>query len=191
MFGVSYANLGKLAKKAGVDHELAQELWASGNHDARVLASRIADPRQANDALLESWVRDLDCYVLTDAFAAFAAASPLAMRKRGKWRKFKHEWISAAGWQLIAIAARDSDTDAPFKGLIEEIEYGIHHAKNRTRYAMNSALIAIGARPPFTAAAVSAAQRIGKVDVDHGATGCQTPDAISYIRKIIERRNAR
>lgn len=192
MFGVSYADLGKLAKKAGTDQDLAQQLWASGNHDARVLASKIADPKQATDALLESWVKDLNCYVLTDAFAAFAAASPLAARKRTKWRKSKKEWIAAAGWMLIAVAARDADADdAHFVGLVSEIESGIHRAKNRTRYAMNSALIAIGARPAFTAEALSAAQRIGKVEIDHGDTECKTPDASAYIRKMIERRRIR
>ena len=34
MFGVSYANLNKLAKAARKDHSLALELWATGNHDA-------------------------------------------------------------------------------------------------------------------------------------------------------------
>src|SRR3990172_1099061 len=68
MYGVSYANLGALKKKIKVDHGLALDLWASGNHDARVLATMIADPKQADDELLDGWVRDLDNYVLTDAF---------------------------------------------------------------------------------------------------------------------------
>ena len=46
MFGVSYANLDKLRKQIKVDHELALKLWASGNHDAKVLATMIADPNR-------------------------------------------------------------------------------------------------------------------------------------------------
>jgi 3-methyladenine DNA glycosylase AlkD len=38
MFGVSYANLEKLRKKIKTDHMLAGQLWAAGNHDARILA---------------------------------------------------------------------------------------------------------------------------------------------------------
>jgi hypothetical protein len=30
---------------------------------------------------------------------------------------------------------------------------------------------------------VTAAQRIGAVEVDHGETGCKTPDAAAYIAK--------
>ena len=192
MFGVSYANQAKLAKKLGIDHQLAQQLWASENHDARILACKIADAKQATDALLESWAADLDSYVLTDAFAAFAAASPLSARKRNKWRNSKQEWVGAAGWLLIAIASRHTTVDdRAFAGLIAEIEASIHSAENRTRYAMNSALIAIGARPAFTKEAVAAAKRIGVVEVDHGQTGCKTPDAASYIRKIVERSKSR
>ena len=29
------------------------------------------------------------------------------------------------------------------------------------------------------------AKRIGKIEVDHGETGCQTPDAASYIKKTV------
>ena len=56
---------------------------------------------------------------------------------------------------------------------------------------MNGALIAIGLRSPaLRKKAVAAARRIGKVDVDHGETGCKTPDADSYIEKAGGRRKA-
>ena len=49
---------------------------------------------------------------------------------------------------------------------------------------MNQALISIGLRSPsLRKAAVAAAGRIGKVEVDHGETSCQTPDAAAYIAK--------
>src|SRR5688572_342769 len=38
MFGVSFATLKTLVKRIGVDHELALELWHTGNHDGCVLA---------------------------------------------------------------------------------------------------------------------------------------------------------
>jgi hypothetical protein len=34
----------------------------------------------------------------------------------------------------------------------------------------------------------AAASRIGKVEVDHGETGCKTPDAIPYIKKAAARK---
>lgn len=55
------------------------------------------------------------------------------------------------------------------------IEKEIHSRKNRVRHAMNGALISIGfRRPSLTKQALAAAKRIGKVEVDHGETGCKT-----------------
>jgi len=49
---------------------------------------------------------------------------------------------------------------------------------------MNSALIAIGLRNArLERLAQAAAAAVGKVEVDHGETGCVTPDAAAYIRK--------
>ena len=56
---------------------------------------------------------------------------------------------------------------------------------------MNNALIAIGCVPRFTARATAVAKRIGAVEVDHGETGCKTPDAASYIKKVLAHQKSR
>ena len=49
---------------------------------------------------------------------------------------------------------------------------------------MNSALIAIGIRnEDLERKAIEMAREIGKVQVDHGATSCKTPDAEPYIKR--------
>jgi 3-methyladenine DNA glycosylase AlkD len=55
LYGVSFANLKNLKKEIKTDHELARRLWATGNHDARILATMIADPEEATPELLDSW----------------------------------------------------------------------------------------------------------------------------------------
>jgi hypothetical protein len=141
-FGVSLANLRALGKKIKTDHPLARELWASGNHDARVLATMVADPQALGARELDDWSRELDNYVITDAFAGMVSKSTHALTKMEKWS-----------------------------------------------LAMNGALIAIGMRGPgLEKTAIAAAKRIGKVDVDHGETGCKTPDAAEYIRRAVARR---
>jgi 3-methyladenine DNA glycosylase AlkD len=191
MFGVSYAALGKLHKRIKTDQALAEQLWATGNHDARILATRIASPKTIQASTLEAWARDLDNYVITDAFANLVAATPHANEKVEAWRASKGEWIGRAGWLALAIASRSDRTTPPeaYEARVAEIEARIHQAPNRTRDAMNAALIAIGARgEPLTAKAIAAARRIGKVEVDHGETGCKTPDAEAYIIKTLARK---
>lgn len=186
VFGVSYADLKKLHKRIKVDHALAQTLWASGNHDARILATMIADPQAADEALLDTWVRDLDNYVVADAFAGYAAKTACARAKLEAWTQAADEWTGAVGWDLLAaLATHDAALpDAYFTRYLEIIAREIHGRKNRVRHAMNNALIAMGVRNPvLQAAALAAAARIGTVVVDHGATSCKTPAAAAYIQK--------
>ncbi|HEX7343423.1 MAG TPA: DNA alkylation repair protein, partial [bacterium] len=75
-----------------------------------------------------------------------------------------------------------------FEKFLTIIEREIHRSKNRVREAMNGALIAIGMRnEKLQKQAIAAARRIGKVVVDHGETGCKTPDAEAYILKAAAR----
>jgi 3-methyladenine DNA glycosylase AlkD len=190
MFGVSYANLGKLRRQIKVDHALAEQLWATGNHDARVLATMIADPARTTARMLDAWVKEAGCGGCT-ALSNLAAESPVALARVEKWTRSKDEWVGAAGWHTLASLARDHDalSDEVLAGYVDRIEDEIHSAKNRTRYAMNNALISIGIRnPKLEKRAIAAAKRIGKVEVDHGETSCKTPDAVSYIRKAVAHR---
>lgn len=189
-FGVSYAELGKQKKRIGTDQALAEALWTTGNHDARVLATMIADPALATRALLAAWSRGINNYVITDAFAKLAAVSPYRRPVMEQWTKSKDEWVGAAGWNIAAhLAANEAALpDGYFSPFLATIVKRIHTSKNRVRYAMNGALIAIGLRSPaLRAEALAAAAAIGKVVVDHGDTGCKTPDAASYIAKVAAR----
>jgi len=137
MFGVSYALQKKLAKQAGKDQALALALWATGNHDARIMATMVCEPAAFSSRELDAMARELDNYVLTDAFSGIVTRSGLAMKK----------------------------------------------------YNMNQALISLGIRnPKLEKKARAAARKIGKVEVDHGQTSCQTPDAVWYMTKTLEYR---
>jgi 3-methyladenine DNA glycosylase AlkD len=57
--GVSIPTLRSIAKDIGRNHPLALELWRSGMHEARILASMIADPRLVSPEHMEDWVNDL------------------------------------------------------------------------------------------------------------------------------------
>ena len=66
LYGVSAADLKKLKKEIKTDHALAQQLWATGNHDARILATMIADPTAMKPSDLNTWARDLSNYIITE-----------------------------------------------------------------------------------------------------------------------------
>ena len=187
-YGVSFGELRKLAKSLGRDQDLARGLWKSGNGDARVLAVMVAEPEAMTSAELDAWVREIRFYVLADAFSQLAARSPLARKKSEAWRKAKSDHVAQVGWNLVGmLALPDGELpDTWFTPLLDGIERGIHDAPNRTRHAMNMALCAIGGyRPALHDRALEVARAIGKVEVDHGETGCKTPDATSYIARMV------
>ncbi len=194
MFGVSFAVMRPLAKRAKRDQMLARELWGTANYDARILACMVADPASTTEQDLDAWLADIDVYTLVDIFVVSLASQVPGVRARAdRWTAEDRDWTSQAGWDLYAqLALNDpSQDDAYFSGLLERIEAGIHRAGNRTRHSMNGALIAIGARNErLRAEAEAASGRIGIVVVDHGETGCVTPAAVPYIAKIWDRKEA-
>jgi 3-methyladenine DNA glycosylase AlkD len=186
LFGVSFAELNKLAKQIKTDHDLALTLWATGNTDARTLAAKIADPARLDAATAARWVEDAKYHVLVDEIAGVIARSELALTCMAEWVGSDDEWLGRAGWAIMSALAAGSDAvpDASFTPYIGVIERRIGEAKNRTREAMNRALIAVGSRSAELAdTAIAAARRIGPVAIDHGDTECMTPDAELYITK--------
>jgi 3-methyladenine DNA glycosylase AlkD len=187
------ASLEKLAKRIKLDHELSCELWSSGNHDARILATRVADPCRIDGKTAESWVKDLDNRMIVDAFALMLQGSPVVREKMEKWSSSQDEWRARTGWCLLAGLARDAADlpDSFFEAYLDIIRKEIHGRKNYVRQAMNGALIAIGLRnEALRKKATAAARAIGKVEVDHGDTACKTPDAIKYMEKTLARRQS-
>ena len=189
LYGVSYADLKKLTKKIKTDHSLAQALWLSENHDARILALMIADPNQATTTLVAVWIATVSDYVLADALAEYVGKTPIAREMMEVWTQSSAEWASTVGWTVLAALAITDQRlpDAYFEPYIQAIEDTIGGSKNRTRHAMNNALIAIGRRAALQQKAIAVGRHIGKVVVDHGDTNCKTPDAVSAIQKANER----
>jgi len=194
LFGISFANLRPFAKQIGTDHALAEQLWATGNSDARTLATMIADPEQFTASSADLWVEAISYYLLADLFAPVIARSPLANRKLSNWTRSRQEYVRQCGYVVLCCLLKDDAKqvadDTCLKSL-DTIERQIHGSPNRARHAMNMAVAAIGIyKPALRDEAIAAARRIGRVDVDHGETGCRTPDAEAYIRKAAARKRS-
>ena len=194
-FGVSFANLGKLQKKIKCDHKLALELWETDNHDARCLATMIADPVAMKEKDLDTWIENVQQHMQASLVVqSVAAKSPFARILGERWLESEKEYVAQAGWMLSGLIAMNTPgmPDEHFERRLEYIEKHIHHERNRVRYAMNNAVIAIGLRNPrLQKLALATAARIGKVEVDHGDTSCKTPDAAAYILKASKRAKAK
>lgn len=190
LFGVSFANLNKLQKKIKLDHRLALQLWESGNTDARTLAIMIADPKQMTSAQADKWIENLSFYMLVDLLAGVISRTSFAKEKMEEWMKSPQEYVRQCGYSILGGLLKNgagiSETDC--QSYLKTIEKEIHSSPNRARHSMNGAVIGMGVfKPALTTEALATAKKIGKVEVDHGETGCKTPDAIDYIQKTLKR----
>ncbi len=61
-----YRHFAKLAKSLGRNHRLALELWDSGIHEARILATIIDEPERVTQRQMEHWARDFDSWDVCD-----------------------------------------------------------------------------------------------------------------------------
>lgn len=186
LFGVSYANLGVLKKKIKGDQELAIQLWESGNMDAMSLAMMVIDGAALSPERVEQWISPLPAYyMLSDALVNNVVVHHDARKRMTRWTQTKQEATKRAGYSLLVHFAR-AEKGLPqlqFTRYITRIEEEIHAAPNRAKQMMNIALLNLGLRDDdLRSLALAAAQRIGKVDVDHGDTSCKTYDVYTMLR---------
>ncbi len=91
--GVPIAQLRPLAKKIGKNHPLAQRLWASGIHDARLLACFIDDPTDVTPAQMDAWADDFDSWDICDqACTSLFDQTPYAYKKIRQWANDEKEF---------------------------------------------------------------------------------------------------
>lgn len=189
-FGAPDAAIAALARKIGTNHDLAHELWKSANFDARVLATMIADPKQLNAAQVDRWARDAGNGLVAEAAARIAARAAainagVKFADAKRWSDSPDEWIGTLGWTMIAVLSEQGVLpEKDSVAALDRIERGIATAKNRTRHAMNLALIGIGVGiTPLRDRSLAIAERIGRLEVNLGRPGESTPDAHAAISR--------
>jgi 3-methyladenine DNA glycosylase AlkD len=166
--GVSMPLLHKTAKEIGKDHELAQELWNSGIHEAKILAALIDDPKLVDSKQMEKWVRDFDSWDVCDQTCMnLFDKTPFAYQKAIKWAKEKSEFVRRAGFALMAtLSVHDKKAkDEQFLKFFPLIKKFSTDERNFVRKANNWALRQIGKRNPFlNKKAIELAEEIQKID---------------------------
>jgi 3-methyladenine DNA glycosylase AlkD len=167
-YGVSVPNLRKLAKEVGRDHALAQELWASGVHEARILASMVDEPKLVTEEQMEAWVRDFDSWDVCDQVCMnLFEKIPVAWRKVSEWSQREEEFVKRTAFALLACFAWHDKgaADERFIELMPVIVSGASDERNFVRKAVNWALRNIGKRNPnLNKAAIATAREIQGID---------------------------
>ena len=166
--GISTPKLHALARQIGRNHRLAEELWASGLHEARILAALIGEADKVTAKQMNRRVKDFNAWDVVDATCCYlyAFAAP-AWRKVEEWSRRKKEFEKRAAFSLIAyLAYKDKQSpDVRFEKCLRIIEREAWDERNFVRKAVNWALRGIGKRNlHLNRAAIQAAEKIRKQD---------------------------
>jgi len=148
--GVSIPTIRALAKGRR-DHQLALDLWASGIHEARILAAMVDDPAQVTEAQMEAWVLDFDSWDVCDQVCMnLFDRHPNAFIKVEEWAGRPEEFVKRAGFALMAVLAWHDKTaaDEQFLAFLPIIQREADDKRNFVKKAVNWALRQIGKRNP-------------------------------------------
>lgn len=125
--GVSIPDVRRVARPHRGDHALALALWATGIHEARILASLVDDPRQVTASQMNAWALDFRSWDLCDQVCNnLFNRTPHAWHTARTWSMRQEEFVRRAGFVLIAtLAVHDkAATDDHFTPYFELIRRG-------------------------------------------------------------------
>jgi 3-methyladenine DNA glycosylase AlkD len=153
--GVPIPPIREMARRAKKEHTsaerhaLAQELWSSGVHEARLLAGFIDDPKCVTEKQMESWAVDFDSWDICDQVCSnLFDKTPFAYDKAAQWSARPAEFVKRAGFVLMAaLAVHDKKAnDAAFLQFLPIIIREAGDQRNFVKKAVNWALRQIGKR---------------------------------------------
>ncbi len=164
VFGVKVPVLRALAKEAGRDHDLAQQLWSYPSRETRVLATMIDHWKWVNEAQMERWAADFDSWELCDqACGNLFVHTPFAYAKAKEWSERSEAFVKRAGFVLMADLAHRGrkTTDEELLAFLPIIEREAADGRNFVKKAVNWALRDIGKRNlVLNAQAMATAERL-------------------------------
>ncbi|MFH1237740.1 MAG: DNA alkylation repair protein [Candidatus Aenigmatarchaeota archaeon] len=166
--GIPMPAIRKMGREIGKNHELANELWASGIHEARILAGLIADPMFLTKKQMDEWAGDFDSWDVCDQVCMnLFDRTPFAYAKAKEWAGRDKEFVKRAGFALMAsLAVHDKKAgEDAFIALLPLIQRESRDDRNFVRKAVNWALRQIGKRNvTLNREAVKTAKEISKID---------------------------
>lgn len=166
--GVRVPVLRKLAKEMKKNHVLAQQLWDTEIHEARILATMIDDPKLMTDKQMDEWVKDFDSWDVCDQCCMnLFDKTAYVDKKILEWTKDEREFIRRAGFVLIATSAVHNKKlkDKDFEKYFSLTEKYSDDERNFVRKSVNWALRQVGKRNKnLNKECISLAKRIQKRD---------------------------
>ncbi len=191
--GVNLTALRALARRLRAQPELARELWATGDADARLLAVLVCRPAQFDVDELDAMLRQarlpkVHGWLVDQVVARSAHTEELRLR----WLADPDPVVASAGWSLTTTRVAKAPDGLDLPGLLHTIEAEMATAPDRLQWAMNHCLAQIGIEhPDLRGRAVDIGERLQVLADYPTPAGCTSPFAPVWIAEIVRRRESR
>ena len=188
-FGVKLGDIRAIAKKIKTDHQLALELWDTGNVEAQLLATLVIKPMALSADELDQLTRSTTCAQVADWLNAYVVAQhPEKEALREKWMKAKDRWAARAGWHFTASQINKGAEGLDLPALLDRIEKEMPGAMPEVQWTMNNTLAAIGIRDArLRKRAIAIGEKIGLYRDWPVSKGCTPPYVPVWVDFMVKR----
>jgi len=188
-FGVKMGDIRTLAKKIKTNHEIALELWDTGNIEARQLAILIIVPKKLSIDELNKMVRSEKYVWVADWLYSYVIKEhPEKEKLRTEWMKTKDVMAARAGWSLTAGCVVRSPEVLDLPALLDRIESEMPKAAPEVQWTMNTTLAQIGINhPKLRKRAFAIGEKLGIYRDYPVSKGCTSPFAPIWINEMVSR----
>ena len=168
LLGISVVQLRAIAKRTGRNHALAEELWASGIFEARILAAFVAEPARVTRRQANAWAKDFECWADCDGLCIHLfRKTPFAHDLAVAWSGRREELVKRAGFTMMAtLAVHDkAASNEVFRSYLGRVQEEATDERHNVKKGVNWALRQIGKRNPIlNREAIRTAKRIREKD---------------------------
>ncbi len=166
--GIYHSDLKVLAKGLRKQNELATQLFDSEIYEARILASKIFDPKDLTAELMEKWVSVFDTWEICDSFSmGIFAKSNLAVCKIIEWSEREKEFEKRAAFATLAsycMADKKADNSV-YENFFPLILKSVDDHRIYVKKAVSWALRSLGKRNiDLNKKAIDLAHQIQKIE---------------------------
>ena len=188
--GVNLAKLRAIAKRLKIQHDLARQLWATGDTAARLLALLVCRPKAFERDELDTMLREAQSPKVQDWLVNYVVKKgPHAEELRQAWFTDPDPIVASAGWALTSERVVKKPEGIDLGGLLDIIEAEMQGAPDRLQWAMNTCLAQIGIEhAAHRARALEIGERLQVLKDYPTPAGCTSPFAPSWINEMVRRK---
>jgi 3-methyladenine DNA glycosylase AlkD len=187
--GVNLTKLRALAKRLKTQHDLAGQLWETGDTAARLVAILVSRPTAFSASELDAMLREASVPKVHDWLVKYVVTkNPYVDELRTAWFADPDALVASAGWALTSDRVAKSAEGFDLPSLLGFLEAHMKDAPDRLQWAMNECLATIGIHhPEHRARAISIGESLEVLKDYPTPPNCTSPYAPIWINEIVRR----